>query len=336
MTQTSDRTAAPITAERRGPLRQFPLPSVGTLVDVAFVPALIVALVIYFDWRSPTFLTSRNLQQLLIAGAVLGILAAGSTFVIICGELDLSLGAAAALSGVAAGYGMTSITDSVAFGVVLGLLCGLAVGLVNGLITTLVRVPSFVTTLGMMTATSGLALVWTNGATVANLPDSFGSLANTEILGLRSIVWIMLGVFVLGYLLLNHTTFGIRTFAVGGNREAARLAGLPVTWVRLANFLIAGCCAGLAGVLLASRVESAQPTAGADLTLYAIAAVILGGTSLTGGRGSVLRTFLGVLLIALVKNGLDNLGLDYSYQNVVVGAVFVLAASSEVLRRELR
>jgi ribose transport system permease protein len=317
-------TGAPPAARRAG------------VVDLAFVPVLIVAMLALFYALSPTFLTGRNVQQLLISGAVLGILAAGATFVIICGELDLSSGAVAAVSGVVAGYGMTTITRSTAVGVLLGLACGLGFGLVNGLITTLLKVPSFVTTLGVMVAASGLALVLTSGATVADLPDSLGALANTSVLGVRSIVWIMLGVFAASWVLLSWTGFGIRTYAIGGNREAARLAGIAVGRIRVVTFVISGLFSGVAGVLLAARVQSAQPTAGADLTLYAIAAVILGGTSLTGGRGSVLRTLLGVLLIAVVKNGLDNLGLEYSYQNVVVGAVFVLAASSEILRRRRR
>jgi ribose transport system permease protein len=185
----------------------------------------------------------------------------------------------------------------------------------------------------MLVIGEGLALTLTNGASIANLPDSFGALANGRVLGLPALVWWMFLTFVAGYLLLHRTVFGIRTFAVGGNREAARLAGISVDNVRIANFIVCGLTGGIGGVLLAARVQAAQPTGGEIFTLYATAAVILGGTSLYGGRGSVLRTLLGVALIALLQNGLELLGVPYSNQQVAVGIVFIIAASSELIRR---
>jgi len=297
------------------------------------VPAILVAAVVALTFASPYFFTSSNLQNLLIQASVLGIAAVGATFLIICGELDLSIGSNIALSGVVAAWGMTTLTNSLPVGVALGVLCGVAVGCANGFITCFLHVASFISTLGMLVIASGVALWLTNGTTIAGLPSGFGELANYQLLGVRTIVWAMLLTFAVAYLVLHRTTFGIRTFAVGGNPEAARLAGLAVTRVRFVNFVISGFTGGIGGVLLASRVQAGQPNVGTTLTLYATAAVILGGTSIRGGSGSMWRTFLGVLLIGVVQNGLDILGVEYALQQAAVGLVFILAASSELVRR---
>lgn len=304
-------------------------------VDTIFVPVVLIVLAISLSIASPFFFTSSNLENLLIQASVLGITAVGATFLIICGELDLSIGSNVALSGVVATIAMTSLSSSVPVGVALGVATGIAVGVVNGVVTCWLRVASFISTLGMLVIAAGVALELTNGATIAGVPKSFGSIANTEFLGLRTLVWTMLGIFLVGHLLLRYTAFGVKTFAVGGNSEAARLSGLPLDRIRFLNFVISGFTAGVGGVLLASRVQAGQPNVGTLLTLYATAAVILGGTSLKGGRGSMWRTFLGVLLIGVVQNGLNILGVDYALQQVAVGAVFIIAASSEFVRRRV-
>jgi ribose transport system permease protein len=300
--------------------------------DVAFVPTLILALVIALSFASPFFMTGRNVGQILLQGAVLGIVAVGATFVIIGGDLDLSIGFNVALSGIVTALVITE-SGSWPLGVLVGVLCGMTIGLLNGVLSALMRVPAFVATLGTGTVCGGLALYLTNGVTISGLPRPFAALATTEFLGLQTLVWFMLALFVVGGVVLHRTNFGIRVFASGGNRDAAFLAGIAVARVRLANFVIAGFCGGLAGVLLTARVQAGQPTVGTSLTLFATAAVILGGTSILGGMGSMQRTFFGVLLIAVVQNGLNLLGVDYALQQVAVGGVFVLAACSEVVRR---
>lgn len=305
-------------------------------LDTLFVPVLLALVVAYFASRSDTFLSTRNLEQILLAGAGLAIAACGVTYTIIARELDLSMGSTAALSGVVAAKVMTEATSSVTVGVLAGVGTGLAVGLVNGAITALLRVPSFVTTLGTAVAAGGLALVMTGGSTIAGVPASFGNVANTEILGIRTLTWIAVAVFVIGALVLHTTGFGLKVFAVGDNVEAARLAGIRVRLVTLSALAISGASAGMVGVLLASRVRAAPPAAHGDLALTAIAAVILGGTSIAGGAGSMAKTFWGVMLISVLKNGLDNIGLEFSYQNIVIGVVFILAASSEVIRTRLK
>jgi len=280
-------------------------------IDVGFVPVILIVLVAALAILSPYFFSPRNFTEILLQAAILGIVSVGTTFVIVGGDLDLSIGANVALSGVICGLAMNASHDNIPLGIAAGLGCGVLIGLINGLISTRLHVPAF----------------------VANLPDAFGALANGNFLGLPGLVWWMFVTFIAGYLLLHRTVFGIRTFAVGGNREAARLAGIRVDSVRIANFVVCGLTGGIGGVLLAARVQAAQPTGGEIFTLYATAAVILGGTSLYGGRGSIFRTLLGVALIALLQNGLELLGVPYSNQQVAVGIVFIIAASSELIRR---
>jgi ribose transport system permease protein len=306
--------------------------STAEWIDIGFVPVILLIIVVALAILSPYFLTPRNVTEILLEAAILGILSVGTTFVIVGGDLDLSIGANVALSGVVCGMAMTATNGNIALGVLAGLGCGVLIGLINGLISTRLRVPAFVATLGMLVIGQGAALTLTNGSSIANLPDAFGALANGVVFGLPGLVWWMFLTFAAGYLLLHRTVYGIRTFAVGGNREAARLAGIRVDAVRVANFVVCGLTGGIGGVLLAARVQAAQPTSGEIYTLYATAAVILGGTSLYGGRGSILRTVLGVALIALLENGLELLGVPYSNQQVAVGIVFIIAASSEFIR----
>lgn len=326
---TQPTTAEAVPGAPQPPRRKRP----AVTFDAAFVPVLLVAVGIALAFASPYFMTTRNFAQILVQASTLGIVAVGATFVIITGDLDLSIGANVALSGVMAALGMTSITQNWILGSLIGLLTGTLIGVINGLLSAYLDVPAFIATLGTGVIATGLALHITNGLTIAGLPDQFASLAMTNILGLQSLVWFMLFSFVIGGILLHFTNLGIKTFATGGNRNAAYLAGIPVAAVRLTNFTIAGVCAGIAGVLLTSRVQAGQPGISTTLTLYATAAVILGGTSILGGTGSMLRTFFGVMLIAVVQNGLDLLGVAYALQQVAVGAVFVLAACSEAVRR---
>lgn len=302
--------------------------------DAAFVPSIIIILLVILSVASPVFLSSRNLAQILLQISTLGIAAVGATFVIISGDLDLSIGANVAVSGVITAIAtMNWFGGNWVLGVALGIGCGVFIGLVNGFLSAILRVPAFIATLGVGVIAGGLALWLTNGLTVSGLPEDFAALATTNFLGLQTLVWFMLATFLIGGIVLHFTNHGLRTFAVGGNREAAFLSGVPVSRVRITNFAIAGLCAGLAGVLLTARVQAGQPSISTTLTLYATASVILGGTSLLGGEGSMLRTFFGVLLIGVVQNGLDIMRVDYALKEVAVGTVFVLAAASEALRR---
>jgi len=217
--------------------------STAEWIDVGFVPVILLVLIVALAVLSPYFFSPRNFTEILLQAAILGIVSVGTTFVIVGGDLDLSIGANVALSGVVCGLAMNA-THNIALGIAAGLGCGVLIGLINGLISTRLHVPAFVATLGMLVIGQGVALTLTNGSSISNLPDAFGALANGNVLGLPGLVWWMFLTFIAGYLLLHRTVYGIRTFAVGGNREAARLAGIRVDSVRIANFVVSGLTGG--------------------------------------------------------------------------------------------
>lgn len=303
--------------------------------DTLFVPTVLVALVIYLSVTSEFFFTSINLTNILIQGAVLGIVAFGLTFVILAGELDLSVGSGLALVSVVSAIVMRD-SHSIVLGCLAAVGTGAGIGLINGLVVTRLEVPSFIATLGMLTIAHGLALALTNGSVIGGLPGGLNTIANGSFAGVKWVVWIIVAVFALAYLAQSQTSFGIRVFAVGGNREAARLSGIPVETVRLLCFVIVGISVGIAGIVLTARVESGQPNSGNLLALNAIAAIVVGGTNLLGGRGSVVRTLFGVLLIAVLTNGLQLKGVNDDLQQVIIGCVFIAAASADFVRNRLR
>jgi ribose transport system permease protein len=262
------------------------------------------------------------------------LVATGSTFIILARELDLSIGGGVALTSVVAATVMVD-TESVWAGLGAGLFAGVGLGLVNGLLVTRIEVPAFIATLGTAVIARGVAISMTDGGIVTGLPNGFIRVAAGSFLGLSYIVWLMIITVAVLMFVQTQTTFGYRVFAVGGNPEAARLAGIPVLRVKLICFLIGGATITLAGLAMLARVQSGQPNGATSLELYAIAAIVMGGTSLFGGRGSVLRTISGVLLIVILQNGLDLYGVGYDKQQIVIGVVFIGAASVDFVRRKL-
>ncbi len=299
------------------------------------IPTIVVALCVFLWFQTDNFLTTTNLTNLLGQAAVLGIVAFGVTFCILSGELDLSVGTGCALVTVVAATVMVS-SGSILLGVLVGLGTGLAIGCANAFIVTVLQVPSFIATLGMMVIAGGVALAITDGAVVTGLPAAAANIASGEILGVRAIVWIFAATFVVLYFVQARTVFGTRVMAVGSNADAARLAGVRVNRVRTLCFLISGLTIGIGGIALMSRVESGQPNAAALLELNAIAAIVIGGSSLFGGRGSMARTLWGVLLIATLQNGLDLLAVQDEFKRVIVGAVLIGAASSTAVAGAFR
>jgi ribose transport system permease protein len=304
-------------------------------IDVLFVPVVIVALGAYFSAASPFFLTTLNITNLLIQGSILAFVAFGVTFVILAGELDLSVGSGVGLVSVVAALVMRD-TDSIVLGILVALGVGLAIGAINGFVVTKLEVPSFIATFGMLVIANGIALAITDGGVVTGIPISIGNLATHSFLGIKWMIWLVAIVFVVLYVLQTQTAFGRRVMAVGGNREAARLAGIPVDRVRFLVFLVSGATMAIGGLALTSRVVSGQPNGGTLLELDAVAAIVIGGTSIFGGRGSLVRTLLGVLLIAELRNGLDLVGVGDDFKQVIIGAVLIAAASVAFVRRRIR
>jgi ribose transport system permease protein len=274
------------------------------------------------------FFTVSNLSNVLRQNAFTAILAAGMSFVILTGGIDLSVGSVVGLAGVlcadvlAGGGGLPSAVGA-------GLLVGLAVGAVNGGAITLVRVPPFVVTLAMMLVVRGAAFKYTDARTISGLPPSFGALSGNLVTAAT-----MAAVFALAWLVLMRTPFGRHVYATGGNADAAWLSGVRVERVRFTVYTISGACAGLAGVLVASRLNAGYPRAGEYYELDAIAAVVVGGTSLFGGRGSIWGTLAGAFFIGILNNGLNLFRVSTYDQMVVKGTVLLVAASLDRWRSE--
>lgn len=283
----------------------------------------LLALAALLSVLTPRFLDPYNLLNVVKQSAIHAVLAFGMTFVVLTGGIDLSVGSVLALAGaVCAGVGLA---HGMGWGVLAGLAVGLAAGLANGLAVTRLQVPPFIATLAMLTVARGATLTYTGGRPITGFPDAFRALAEGTVAGIPGPALIMLGLFGLSALVLGFTPLGRQVYAVGSNPEAAYLAGIPVDRVRLWAYALSGLFAGVAGILLAARLDSAQPTAGVGYELDAIAAVVLGGTRLAGGAGSVTGTLIGNLIIAVLNNGLNLLNVPAFYQQIVKGLVILLA-----------
>jgi ribose/xylose/arabinose/galactoside ABC-type transport system permease subunit len=275
----------------------------------------------------PSFLSAANLTNVLRQNSFTAILAAGMTFAILTAGIDLSVGSVVALSGVLCadalvhGWGVPG-------GVGVGLLAGVAVGLLNGLVITRLRIPPFLVTLAMMLVVRGVARKYTNARPISGLPSSFSDLSA----GLSPAL-IMLAVFVLTWITLVKTPFGRHVYAIGGNREAAFLSGIRVERSLLCVYLVCGLAAGLAGVLMAARLDAGHPEAGMFYELDAVAAAVVGGTSLFGGRGSIWGTLAGAFFIGVLNNGLNLHNVGSYDQQIVKGLVLLAATSLDLWRK---
>ena len=301
----------------------------------------LIAIIIVFSFLSPNYFTLGNFLTMATHVALFGILAVGMLLVILNGGIDLSVGSTLGLSGVVAGFLMQGVTLNM-FGVVLYppvwvvavLVCllGAFVGSVNGVLVARFKVPAFVASLGVMYVARGAALLMTNGLTYNNLAGR-ADLGNTgfDWLGFNRLMGVPIGVLVLavialiGSIALNRTAFGRWLYASGGNERAAELSGVPVKMVQVSVYVLSGVCAAVAGLILSSQLTSAGPTAGNSYELTAIAAVVIGGAALTGGRGTVRGTLLGAFVIGFLSDGLVIIGISSYWQTVFTGAVIVLA-----------
>lgn len=277
------------------------------------------------------FLTPGNISNVLLQTSINGVLAVGMTFVILTGGIDLSVGSVVALAGiVSASFATTSSTAAiygapypVAIPLVVGVLVGVICGALSGLIVSYFAVPAFVTTLGMLSAARGLTLIYGGGRPVPALTPEFRWIGTGHILGIPAPVIILAIIFGLAWWILTRTRFGRYIYAVGGNAHAAKTSGIDVVRIRFSVYVISAGLAGVAGMLLSARTGSALPQAGIAYELDAIAAVVIGGTSLSGGIGRITGTLIGALIIGVMNNGLDLMGIQSYYQQVLKGALIV-------------
>jgi ribose/xylose/arabinose/galactoside ABC-type transport system permease subunit len=274
---------------------------------------------------SPPFRTLSNVENILQQISVNGIIAIGMTLVIITAGIDLSVGSVLALSAVVGASFAHPDEHWLIVPIVLGVLTGFACGTVNGFLIAKKRLAPFIVTLGMMTVARGLALVYTSGRPVINLNDSYDSIGGGSLGPIPFPAMIFFLVLLLGVFVLHYTRFGRYVYAVGGNELAAKVSGVNTDRVLIGVYALAGALAGLAGIVLSSRVMSGSPATGTGYELDAIAAVVIGGTSLSGGVGSIAGTLVGVLIIGVMNNGLDLLNVSSYWQEIVKGLIIVLA-----------
>lgn len=297
----------------------------------------LIALLVFFTVASPNFMTWSNISGILTSTAVIGILALGTTFVIISGGIDLSLGTGMTLASVATGAFLSFMGLPLAIGIIGGILAGALMGFINGFNIAVLKIPPFIATLAMMLIAQGLALVISGARPIYfSGVDGFNQLALGRSLPFVQIpngVLILFGMAVIAALLLSRTVLGRYTFAIGSNEEATSLSGINVRRWKLRIYTLSGAFTGMAGVVLASRLNSAQPAMGLGYELEAIAAVVIGGTSLAGGKGSIVGTLIGAMIMSVLTNGLRIMSIPQEWQTVVVGIVILVAVYADNLRR---
>ncbi|MCU1669178.1 MAG: transporter permease [Blastococcus sp.] len=321
---TTTLTGPPaVAAPRRNPVRQILASDKPYAVFLA-----LVALIIFFSIKSPYFFAADNFANIGRQTTLVTVISVGMTFVIIAAEIDLSVASILKLSGVCAALFMANFADNWILGVIVGLVVGALIGLVNGLLVTKLGIPSFLVTLGMLGVAKGLAFVFTDTAPVLMDNQTFFSVFyEGSILGIpMPIIWSII-VLVGGGLLLHYSTFGRKVYATGGNAMAARYSGINTARVKMICFVLTGALAALAALIFAAQGHASRPDFADGLELDVIAAVILGGTSLFGGRGTIIGTLIGSLIIGVLNNGLVIIGVSSSWQIAVKGAIIILAVA---------
>lgn len=324
MTDTTD----PLVTQRGHQIRALILQYGGILMAL-------ILLCIIFSIMNARFMTVANLTNILQQVAVVAIAAFGMTWVILLGEIDLSIGSMIAVAGMA---GAQALAMGMGFvpALLFTLTAGAAMGAINGVLTAKLMLPSFIVTVATMGIYRGLVSLPTNGAPEMVSDPSWIAIGAGSFLGLPIIIWIVLVLFLFNHILLSRTTFGRRTYLTGGNREAALYSGIKVDRLKIAIFTLSGVMAAIAGILLSSRLYSAQTNAGMSYELDAIAAAVLGGTSLAGGVGTMVGTLIGALIIGVMNNGMNMLSVPYFYQLIVKGLVILIAVWLDVRAKKRR
>ncbi len=298
------------------------------IIPVSIAFAIICAVI---SLLSPNFLTATNLKNVILQASINAVLAAGMTFVIITAGIDLSVGSVLAFSGMTLGFALHAGVPLLP-ALLVCLLAGSVFGFANGFLVTRGKLPPFIVTLGTMSIARGVALLLNNGKPVSDFDSAFRFIADGKILGIPVFIIIVAVVYILSYIILNKTPFGRYVYATGSNPEAAHLSGVNIKKVLLWVYIISGLLAGLGAIMLTSRIDSAQPTAGMMFELDAIAATVIGGTSLMGGYGFISGTLIGALIISVIRNGLNLLDVSSFIQQIVIGVVIILAVLIDRLK----
>lgn len=302
-----------------------------------------LALCAILSFANKNFLTVYNISTVMKQVSFIAIMSVGMTMVILTAGIDLSVGAVLGLVNVLAALFINIFANkfglapgnSIALGISIGLICGAFLGFVNGIIIVKWALPPFIVTLGMMNIARGLALVITKGAPITGLPECFGCLAEGRLIGIPVPVIIMVIIYILGYLFLSRTVWGRYIYASGGNEKATWLSGVNVNKIKVMVYTITGLLSGLAGIMLVSRLSQGSPITGTGYELSVIGAVVIGGTDLMGGKGSVLGSLIGALIMGVLANGLVLLSVSAFWQQVILGVVIIVAVALGSMRRKL-
>ncbi|MFP4534919.1 MAG: ABC transporter permease [Spirochaetaceae bacterium] len=295
---------------------------------IAFVVVCAVLAVL-----SPVFLTMNNVLNVIRQSSIIGIMAVGVTFVILSGGIDLSVGSVMAVSGMIAAGSLDS-GAGVGAAILIALAVGVAAGLINGLLVTVAGITPFVVTLGMMSIARGATLLYSQGYPISGFTDAFRFIGGGYILGIPFPVIMLLGIVAIAWVVLTQTRLGRYTYAIGGNEETVKLSGINSSFFKTMVYVISGATAGISALILTSRLNSAGPTAGLTYELTVIASVVIGGTSLSGGRGTVWGSLIGALLIAVINNGMNLLGISPYFQELARGVIIILAVYIDRLREQ--
>ncbi len=286
------------------------------------------------SFLSPYFFTANNVLNIFRQTSIYGVIAVGMTFVILTGGIDLSVGSVLALSGMICAGLMKNNGMSPFLSAVIAILVGGGIGLLNGLLITFGKIAPFVVTLGMITIARGLTLIYSGGYPVSGFSAGFREIGGGYVLGIPIPALIFVVTVIIAWYILNHTRLGRYTYAIGGNEETVKLSGVNVKFYKTMVYVIVGVASGLSALILTSRLNSAEAIAGQGYELDVIAAVVIGGTSLSGGRGSIIGTLIGALLIGVINNGMNLLGISPYFQQVVKGALIIGAVILDRLRDE--
>jgi len=306
----------------------------GDVMQTLYRVLAVVLLSVALATLSDVFLTANNILNVLRQTALLFLMASGLTLVILTAGLDLSIGANVALSGCLAAS-VIKLTGSPLLGVATGIACGLVVGFANGVLVTALRIPSFIATYGMMWILTGVTYYYMAGETIHGFPPGFRQLGSGYLFGVPMPVYVMVVFLAIGALFAQRTVWGQQIYAIGANPVAARLSGVPVERRLVLVYTVSGAMAGLASLIILARINSAQGDIGEELTLPAIAAVLVGGTSLFGGSGTVAGTLIGALLLTVVLNGMNLLQINSSWQPLATGIIILLAVWIDTRTRRI-